>query len=77
MYMNSLFKFSLVIAERSAISLLLVYTHRSPEFTLFRLSLQNGHDCDLARLNDVDRKFIKIVHIRKLVLILCYKYIPP
>ncbi|GKV45835.1 hypothetical protein SLEP1_g52874 [Rubroshorea leprosula] len=39
----------------STISLLSVYTQRSPELTLFRLSRQKGHDCDLVRL-----KFIGI-----------------
>jgi hypothetical protein len=50
MYMKSLLRFSLVTVSMSTMSLLSVNTHRSPEFTLLRLSRQKGHDCDLAPL---------------------------
>lgn len=53
MYMKSLLRFSLVTVAISTTSLLSVYTHRSPEFTLFKLSRQNGHDWDLVRLQNI------------------------
>jgi len=62
MYINSLFEFSLLIEARSSISLLLMYIHRSPEFTRFRLSRQKGQDSDLACLNQQkDKKRISKV----------------
>lgn len=48
----SLFMFSFEIEDKSAASLLVVYIHRSPEFTLFRLSRQKGQDWDLDRLEN-------------------------
>lgn len=56
MYINSLFKFSLLIEARSSISLLLMYIQRSPEFTRLRLSRQNGQDSDLPCLNRKEKK---------------------
>lgn len=56
MYINSLFKFSLLIEARSSISLLLKYIQRSPEFTRLRLSRQNGQDSDLPCLNRKEKK---------------------
>lgn len=50
MYRNSRLRFSLVTVAESIISLLSIYTQRSHEFTLFKLSRQKGHDCDLVRL---------------------------
>ncbi|MFS7996740.1 hypothetical protein Hanom_Chr12g01133371 [Helianthus anomalus] len=50
MYMNNLFRFSLVIVAMSMASLWSTYTHSSLESTLFRLTRQNGHDRDLVRL---------------------------
>lgn len=52
MYMKTLLRFSLVTVAISTTSLLSVNTQRSPEFTLFRLSRQNGHDCDIVRLQN-------------------------
>ena len=57
MYMKSLLRFSLVTVAMSTTSLLSVNTQRSPEFTLFRLSRQNGHDCDIVRLQKLSNHF--------------------
>jgi hypothetical protein len=67
MYINSLFKFSLLIEARSSISLLLMYIQRSPEFTLFRLSLQKGQDSDLACLRATDEKKIRVLKINEAI----------
>jgi len=53
MYMKSLLRFSLVTVAMSTTSLPSVNTQRSPEFTLFRLSRQKGHDCDLVLLQNI------------------------
>lgn len=50
MYTNSLFLFSLSTVWRLTVSDLSINIHKSPEFTLFRLSLQKGHDSDLPCL---------------------------
>lgn len=50
MYMKSRLRFSLRTVAMSTMSLLSVYIHRSAEFTLLRLSRQNGQDWDLDLL---------------------------
>lgn len=59
-YRTSLFMFSLDREDRSATSLLVVYIHRSPEFTLLRLSRQNGQDwdLDLLEITEVFSEFV-------------------
>nr|GMC79111.1 hypothetical protein Iba_chr04aCG7940 [Ipomoea batatas] len=50
MYNRNLFKLSDDMEPKSLTSQVFVQIQRSPEFTLFRLSRQKGHDCDRVRL---------------------------
>lgn len=64
-YIKSLLRFSLVTVAISTASLLSVNTQRSPEFTRFRLSRQNGHDCDIVRLQKISNHLKPLTKLRE------------
>lgn len=71
MYRNSLFLFSLSIVWRLTVSDLSINIHKSPEFTLLRLSRQKGHDSDLPCLQEnicYDQAIIAYAEEDKLIL---------
>lgn len=52
MYRNNLFLFSRSIVYILTVSDFSINIHKSPEFTLLRLSRQKGHDSDLPCLQE-------------------------